>query len=91
MFRISYRIVRPPSKGDIFYVKDTPEFLEKLKYLCKVLSYAILFTTDVVILYPSIPHKIGLKALYKKLTERVTKKIPSSDLINIAELKIIYL
>ena len=36
-------------------------------------------------LYPSIPHEAGLEALYEKLEERVEKKIPSSDLVNMAE------
>ena len=67
------------------YVKDKQDFLEKLKHLGKVASNAILVTADVVGLYPSIPHKAGLEALYKKLQERVEKKIPSSDLVNMTE------
>ena len=46
---------------------------------------AILVTADVVGLYPSILHEAGLKAMYEKLEERVEKKIPSSELVNIAE------
>ena len=36
-------------------------------------------------LYPSIPHEAGLEALYEKLEERVEKKIPFSDLVNMTE------
>ena len=36
-------------------------------------------------LYPSIPHDVGLKALYKKLEERSDKKVPSADLVDMAE------
>ena len=59
--------LQPVMKGGRSCVKDTQEFLEKLKYLGKVLSNAILATADVVGLYPSIPHEPGLEALYEKL------------------------
>ena len=36
-------------------------------------------------LYPSIPHDAGLKALYGKLEERSDKKVPSADLVEMAE------
>ena len=67
------------------YVKDTQDFLEKLKHLGEVPSNAILVTADVVGLCLSIPHEVSLVALCEKLDERVEKKIPSSDLANMAE------
>ena len=84
--------LQPVMKGGSSYVKDTQDFLKKLKHLGKVSSYTILVTADVLGLYLSIPHPSGLQALYKKLEERVQKKIPSSDLVNMAEfvLKINY-
>ena len=75
--------LQPVMKGGRSYVKDTQDFLEKLKHLGKVPSNAILVTADVVGLYPSIPHEAGLEALYEKLEERVEKKIPSSDLVKL--------
>ena len=36
-------------------------------------------------LYPSIPHDAGLQVLYEKLEERTDKKIPSTDLVEMAE------
>ena len=36
-------------------------------------------------LYPSIPHDAGLKALYEKLKERTEKKIPSANLVEMAD------
>ena len=36
-------------------------------------------------LYTSILHDIGLKVLYKKLEERSDKKVPSADLVDMAE------
>ena len=73
-------------KGGRSYVKDTQDFLEKIKHLGNVPSNAILVTADVVGLYRSISHDAGLKALNEKLENRVEKKIPSSDLVNMAEL-----
>ena len=40
---------------------------------------------DVVGLYPSIPHKAGLKALKNSLEKREKKHIPTEKLINMAE------
>ena len=49
------------------YIKDTSDFLKKLNKLSKLPENAILVTTDVVGLYPSIPHADGLEALSTKL------------------------
>ena len=68
------------------YIKDTSDFLEKLKNLGNIPSNAILVTVDVVGLYPSIPHDAGLQVLYEKLEERTDKKIPSTDLVEMAHL-----
>lgn len=53
--------------------------------ICLKCNLMLCSTTDVVSLYPSIPHEIGLKVLYDKLEERVTKEIPSPNLINVSE------
>ena len=67
------------------YVKDTGEFLEKIKSLGRIPEEAFLVTADVVGVYPSIPHDVGLKAIYEKLGERSDKKVPSTDLVDMAE------
>ena len=36
-------------------------------------------------LYPSIPHNVGLKALYEKLEERSDEKVPSTNLVDMVE------
>ena len=36
-------------------------------------------------LYPNIPHEAGLKALKEALEKRDTKKIPTEDLVKMAE------
>ena len=67
------------------YVKDTGDFLEKIKSLGRIPEDVFLVTADVVGLYPSIPHDVGVKALYEKLEERSDKKVPSGDLVHMAE------
>ena len=77
--------LQPVMKWGRSYVKEPQDFLEKLKHLGKVPRNAILVTADIVGLYPSIHHKTGLETLQEKLEERVEKKIPFSDLVNMAE------
>ena len=44
-------------------LKDTADFLEKIKSLGRIPDDAFLVAADIVGLYPSIPHHAGLKAL----------------------------
>ena len=67
------------------YIKDTSDFLKKLNKLSKLPENAILVTTDVVGLYPSIPHADGLEALSTKLEERQDKSIATDDLLQMAK------
>ena len=46
---------------------------------------ALLVTTDVVGLYPSIPHEVGLKTLKETLDKRENRNIAANDLIKMAE------
>ena len=81
-----YHHLQPIMKAGKSYIKNTSDFLEKLKNLGNIPSNAILVTVDVVGLYPSIPHDAGLQVLYEKLEERTDKKIPSTDLVEMAHL-----
>ena len=45
---------------------------------------AILVTPDVVVLYPSIPHEAGLKALKDALDNREKTSISTEDFIKMA-------
>ena len=45
----------------------------------------MLVTTDVVGLYPSIPHSAGLNSLKKAFENRVNKQKPTSDLVKMAK------
>ena len=67
------------------YIKDTNEFLLKLKNFRKVPDNAILITADVVGLYPNIPHNEGLEVLKKRIDNFYEKSIPTEDLFKMAE------
>ena len=51
------------------YVRDTSNFLKKLKELCCEPQNELLGTGDLVGLYPSIPHLDRLEALSIKLDQ----------------------
>ena len=55
------------------YIKDSEDFINKV-------------TADVVCLYPSIPHKAGLKAIKNALEKRKQKHISTEKVINMGEL-----
>ena len=72
-------------RSSMSYIKDTNEFLLKLKNLRKVPDNAILITADVVGLYPTIPHNEGLEVLKKRIDNFYEKSIPTEDLFKMAE------
>ena len=76
--------LKPTMQSAKSYIKDTSVFLRKLNDLGKLRENAILVTTDVVGLYPSIPHADGLEALLAKLKEREDKSIATEDLLQMA-------
>ena len=67
--------MQPLAQAVKSYIKDTNEFLKKLRSLPKLPDGIILCTMDVVGSYPNIPHDEGLSALRKRLKSR--KKIMS--------------
>ena len=67
------------------YIKDASDFMNKLKEIKDVPKDAIMFTADVICLYPSIPHDVGLEALRTTLDDLVNKIIDDEDLIKMAE------
>ena len=67
------------------HIKDCNDFIKKIKHLKNIPDNALPVTSDVVGLYPSIPHKAGLRALKKVLDRREEKKISTEDLIKMTE------
>ena len=68
------------------YIEYTNHFLSKSKSLGKLPQRAILCTTDVVGIYPNIPHNEGLTSLQRFLGLRDNKQISNDVLIEIAEI-----
>ena len=76
------KIIMPESW---FCVKDSGDFLEKIESIGKIPEGAVLVTADVVGLYPSIPHGVGLEGLRKRVNERETPRVPFEELIKMAD------
>ena len=68
------------------YLKDTNDFLTKLKEMSRFPEGAILVTIDVVGLYPNIPHNEGLEAIRKILNTRTNPEIPTDHIVDLVEL-----
>ena len=66
-------------------IRDSGDFIEKIKRISNILDDAVLVMADVVGLYPSIPHKLGLKALEEALEKRDSIQISASDLFKMAK------
>ena len=62
------------------YIKDSGDFIKKLKNIDHIPQDAIMVTADAVGLYPSIPHDAGLEVFRKALYNRQNKKISTDDL-----------
>ena len=62
------------------YIRDTSDFLKKLKKLGSVPQNALLVTADVVGLYPGIPRQDGL-ALSIKLDQREDKIVAMAQFV----------
>ena len=77
--------VQPIMRSGMSYIKETNDFLSKLKNLKKVPDNVILVTAGVVGLYPSIPHNKGLEVLNKQLDNFYKKWIPTEDLVKMFE------
>ena len=72
-------------QSDWSYIWDSGDFIDKIKRIRKVPQGSFLVTADVVGLYLSIPHKEGILALKSKLEEQTSSKIPTNDLVKLAE------
>ena len=68
------------------YIKDTNDFLKKLRDLPDLPQDSIICTIDVVGLYPSIPNEEGLRFLRNVLDKRSNKNVSTDTLIELAEL-----
>ena len=67
------------------YIKDTNDFLKKLRPLTNLPNNIFLCSVDAVGLYPKILHGEGLSALQKILELKRDKKVSTSTLVELAE------
>ena len=67
------------------HLKDTEDFLNKIKNINAIPENAILVNADLVGLHPSISNQAGLEALREELNKRKTHKVPTGKLVKIAE------
>ena len=77
--------MQPIMRKACSYLKDSQDFINKLCKLGKIPDNAILVAADVVGLYPSIPHNVRQTALKEALDKQEQKKIPTEDLVQMAE------
>ena len=76
--------LKPVMQNGWSYIKDSGDFLKKIRNVGNIPENAILVTADVVGLYPNIPHNAGLKALSNMLEARERKAVSSDDLVKVA-------
>ena len=62
------------------YIKDSNDFINKIKRLKNISDNTLIVTADVAGLYPSIPYEAGLRALEEVVGRREEKKISPEDL-----------
>ena len=68
------------------YIKDTYNFVKKLKELGSLPKNAILCTIDVFGLCPNIPHEQGLASIRKHLNNRENKEVTTKTLAELADI-----
>ena len=66
-------------------IRDSGDFIDKMKRIGKVPEGSVLVTADVIALYPRIPHKERILALKGKLEEQTSSKIPANYLVKLEE------
>ena len=67
------------------YLRDTKDFLNKLNKL-KATTESIIVTADVTSLYTNIPHREGIRACKRFLTQRENKSTPTNILLHMIHL-----
>ena len=67
------------------YIKNTENFLNKIKNINAIPRNAFLVNADVVDVHLSIPNQAGLDALREVLAKRKTQKLPTSKLVKMVE------
>ena len=77
--------LQPLSKNVKSFIKDTNDFLRKLRALPELPDDCLLCTIDVVGLYPNIPHDEGLSAVRNALNTREDQSVSTDSIVDLAE------
>ena len=77
--------LKPVMQSSKSYIKDSGDFIRKIKDIHYIPSNVVLVTADVVGLHPSIPHDSGLETLKNILDKRKNQNISATDLIKMTE------
>ena len=77
--------LKPIMQNSWSYIRDSGDFIDKIKRIKNISKDTILVTADVVGLYPCFSHVAGLKALKNALDARENKSIPTENLLKMAE------
>ena len=67
------------------YIRDSNDFINKIKNLKNLPSNSILVIAYFVGFYPSIPHESGLNAIKEALENRARKSVPTSHILKVLE------
>ena len=79
------RQLKPVMQSSRSYIKDSGDFIKKIKNISTIPKDSILVMADVLGLYPSILHEAELKALEKALNNGTNKKVLTEDLVKMAK------
>ena len=78
--------LQPIKRKGLSFIKDSGDFINKIRRMGSIPDNAILVTADITLLYPSIPQDVGLKVFREVLDKREEKKkIPTGELVQTAE------
>ena len=77
-------ILKTIMQDSLSYIKDSGDFLKKIKNIGKTPKGVILVTADVTGLYPRMSHEAGLESVQKRLSERDSPKVHTEDIERMA-------
>ena len=79
-------ILKPLVTKTPWYIKDTTNFLPKLRSVGKVPPGSLLVTLDVRSFYANIPHEEGVEACKELLNARTVQEPPTEDIVKLITL-----
>ena len=77
--------LKPIMQNGWSHIRDSIEFINKIKNLKNIPSNPILVKADILGLYPNIPHESGSNAIKGALENRTRKSVPTSDILKMME------